>query len=1119
MAIYHLSAQIISRGAGRSAVAAAAYRHATQMYAERTGQSFSYASKHDVAHTEIMLPDETPEWLRTAIDGRDTNGVSEAIWNAVELFEKRSDAQLAREVEVALPVEFTAEENLDTVREFAKRFTDNGQIVDFAFHNKAGNPHVHMMLTMRPLTQDGFGRKKVPVLDEWGEIVREGQGDKRRIKYRNFAGQKDTLMLEREAWAGIVNRRLLEKGIDQQIDHRSFEDRGIELEPTQHRGLFADAVKDKGIERDSLTREHEISAKNVELLSENPELIWDAIADKKSVFDADDIARALATRVQDREGFLTLLPRLVNSDALVRLTEEVKEGGQTVKAKYTTRGMIELERGMADRALGMAANHTHQVSSKRVEKAIIEAVKGEGYQLSEQQAGAVHSITGPQQLASIVGLAGAGKSTLLKAANLAWKEQGYNPIGLSLAGKAVDELEKSSGIEGRTIASLEYRLKHGMQTITEKDVLVVDEAGMVGSRQLDRLLATAQAAGAKVVLVGDYDQLPAISAGAAFRAIVERTGYFEVSEIHRQSAKWMKQASLDFARGNIGKALGAYQENLAIGGFKLQDEAMDALAADFAEKHLTGEMTLALAHSNKMVQELNDRIRTNLKSSGEIGQGHKFETAKSIEDRREDAAANQGRTPEGADYRYDFGEGDRIVFLQNDTIDGVKVRNGQLGKIIDAKEGAMSVELENGTRVSFDQDRYNHISHGFAVTIYKSQGVTVDNTLVLAQRSMTQNLAYVSMTRHKKSAQMYYGVKSFPHSIFKGGIVEALSRPAAKSTTLDYEDSLDYRAAVGFGQRRGLNPSNTIASQMKAFTRKQLAKLKDLGERLLKAAPSMTRSQTQGRGQGAKTPEVNLQPAPDLLPAMPMPVSKEAWIEAALAGDERIAEAKNDLRQQVNAMFKKGLPVFEKLQRVALDPNLDSQSVKALSGHNIAKYGELKGDTWWERTSQKKVDALNQGLSYAARLVERLAEARLRSIKSAASNYDSLEAKLSISVPGLSETERADLLALAERVQKADDANIRVYLDRDHSVLLNKARAIEDACSRRFNSVGVPKFMSSHIARPDDSARQDMLDKHLDILKAGWTLMSAETGYGMNLDHRTKFERGKDLDLDIGPKL
>ena len=951
MAIYHLSAQIISRGGGRSAVAAAAYRHATQMYAERTGQSFSYASKHDVAHTEIMLPDETPEWLRTAIDGRDTNGASEAIWNAVELFEKRADAQLAREVEVALPVEFTAEENLDTVREFAQRFTDNGQIVDFAFHNKAGNPHVHIMLTMRPLTEDGFGKKKVPVRDDRGEIVREGQGDKRRIKYRNFAGQKDTLLLEREAWAGIVNRRLLEKGIDQQIDHRSFKDRGIELEPTQHRGLFADAVKDKGIVRDSLTREQQISAENVALLTERPELIWEDITDKKSVFDADDIAKALTTRVHDTEAFLILHPKLVNSDELVRLSEEVKEGGQTVKAKYTTRSMIELERGMADRALGMKANHTHQVSAKRVQAAIKKAVEGGSHQLSEQQAGAVHSITGPQQLASIVGLAGAGKSTLLKAANLAWKAQGYNPIGLSLAGKAVDELEKSSGIEGRTIASLEYRLKHGMQTTTEKDIFVVDEAGMVGSKQLDKLLATAQAAGAKVVLVGDYDQLPAINAGAAFRAIVERTGYYEVSEIHRQSAGWMKQASLDFARGNIKEALGAYQDNLAIGGFSRQDEAFDALAADFATKHKSGEMTLALAHSNKTVQELNDRIRETLKQSGDIGQGFKFETAKSIEAKnneegREDRAAHQGQTPEGADYRYDFGKDDRIVFLQNDKIDGVKVRNGQLGRVIEAKEGHMTVELENGERVAFGQERYNHISHGFAVTIYKSQGVTVDNTLVLAQRSMTQNLAYVAMTRHKKSAQMYYGEMSFPRRLFKGGIVEALSRPAAKSTTLDYENEIDYRAAVGFGQRRGFNPSNTIIDQMKAFTRRQVEKLAKLGERLLKAAPTMTRSAESAQ----QTPEAARKgpwdrPEPQWLvaPETSFGRSAEEMAQIRALKSEAFTQAEQSARAELGEAFSDVDKIMAKYMPSIMDASIGNHAFKDGLSDEYESYGTLHG--------------------------------------------------------------------------------------------------------------------------------------------------------------------------------
>jgi len=944
MAIYHLSSKFISRAKGSSAVAAAAYRHAAKMVNERKMQTVSYESKSNVAHAEVSLPSDAPRWLTDKLAGKGPDQQAEALWNAVEKFEKRKDAQLARETVIALPKELTFEQNVELVREFMSSLTDRGQVADWAFHNEPDNPHVHIMTTLRALTEDGFGPKRIAVLDENGAPMTYSDGKRRRGVYKFFNGEKVDLKAERALWQDLANAHLLKHGHCERIDHRSFADRGIELTPTVHRGPVEVYSDELGAERSAQLAN--TIAQNTALLTKRPEILLEQLTENMSVFDADDIARKVHTYVQDANAFQGILAQLVNSDELVRLSEEVKQGRETVKAKYTTRSMIDLERGMADRALGMKANHTHQVSAKRVQAAIQKAVEGESYQLSEQQAGAVQSITGPQQLASIVGLAGAGKSTLLKAANLAWKAQGYNPIGLSLAGKAVDELEKSSGIEGRTIASLEYRLKHGMQPITEKDVLVVDEAGMVGSKQLNKLLATAQQAGAKVVLVGDYDQLPAINAGAAFRAIVERTSYFEVSEIHRQSADWMKKASLDFARGNIKKALGAYQDNLAIGGFKLQDEAFDALAEDFVTKHKSGEMTLALAHSNKTVQELNDRIRANLKDSGEIGQGFKFETAKSIEDRREDRAAHNGQTPKGADYRYDFGQGDRIVFLQNDKIDGVKVRNGQLGRVIEAAEGRMAVELENGDRVAFDQDRYNHISHGFAVTIYKSQGVTVDNTFVLAQRSMTQNLAYVAMTRHKKSAQMYYGEMSFPRKLFKGGIIEALSRPAAKSTTLDYEGTIDYQAAMGFGQRRGFNPSNTLIDQMLAFTRRQAEKLAKLGERLLKAAPSMTRSAEtakQSSEAARKGPWDKPEPKWIVAPETSFGRTAEEMAHIRALKDEGFLQAESQGRASLGKAFKDVDKIMSKYMPSITDASIGNHDFKDGLSDQYEGYGELHG--------------------------------------------------------------------------------------------------------------------------------------------------------------------------------
>ena len=1056
MAIYHLSSKFISRAKGSSAVAAAAYRHAAKMVNERKMQTVSYESKSNVAHTEVALPRDVPSWLSDKLAGKGPNQQSEALWNAVEKFEKRKDAQLARETVIALPKELTAEQNIELAREFVASLTERGQVADWAFHNEPGNPHVHIMTTLRAIVEDGFGPKRIAVLDEDGAPMRYSDGKRTRGVYKFFNGEKDDLKTERALWQDLANAHLLKYGHSETIDHRSFADRDIDLVPTVHRGPVETYSEALGADRTAQLET--IAEQNTALLTEQPEILLGQLTENMSVFDADDIARKVHTYVQDVSAFQGILAQLVNSDELVRLSEEALEGGQTVKAKYTTRSMIELERGMADRALGMKGSHTHQVSAKRVQAAIKTAVEGESYQLSEQQAGAVHSITGPQQLASIVGLAGAGKSTLLKAANLAWKAQGYNPIGLSLAGKAVDELEKSSGIEGRTIASLEYRLKHGMQTITEKDVLVVDEAGMVGSKQLDKLLRAAQAAGAKVVLVGDYDQLPAINAGAAFRAIVERTGYYEVSEIHRQSAAWMKQASLDFARGNIKEALGAYQENLAIGGFKLQDEAFDALAEDFATKHKSGEMTLALAHSNKTVQELNDRIRKTLKQSGDIGQGFKFETANSIEAKnneegREDRGGNQGQTPEGADYRYDFGERDRIVFLQNDKIDGVQVRNGQLGRVISAKEGYMSVELENGERVAFGQERYNHISHGFAVTIYKSQGMTVDNTLVLAQRSMTQNLAYVAMTRHKKSAQMYYGEMSFPRKLFKGGIVEALSRPAAKSTTLDYEGTIDYQAAVGFGQRRGFNPSNTIIDQMKAFTRRRALKLASLTERLLKAAPSISRTAEtaqQTPEAARKGPWDRPEPQWIVAPETSFGRSAEEMAQIRALKSEAFTQAEQSARATLGEAFSDVDKIIDKYMPSIMDASIGNHAFRDGLSKEYESYGTLhgrKGLTASRADRAKRTAAVKASRGTRRALLDmkrRYQGAYGKAISRIRRSRESAK----VGIPVLSESADKTL----KRLYSLDGSDFNKTLNESPAVELQEIQVFHEAVSQRFGS-------------------------------------------------------------------
>ncbi|TBY52501.1 MobA/MobL family protein, partial [Rhizobium leguminosarum] len=168
MAIMFVRAQVIGRGAGRSVVSAAAYRHRARMMDEQAGTSFSYrGGASELVHEELALPDQIPAWLRSAISGQSVAKASEALWNAVDAFEKRADAQLARELIIALPEELTRAENIALVREFVRdNLTAKGMVADWVYHDKDGNPHIHLMTTLRPLAEEGFGPKKVPVCGE-----------------------------------------------------------------------------------------------------------------------------------------------------------------------------------------------------------------------------------------------------------------------------------------------------------------------------------------------------------------------------------------------------------------------------------------------------------------------------------------------------------------------------------------------------------------------------------------------------------------------------------------------------------------------------------------------------------------------------------------------------------------------------------------------------------------------------------------------------------------------------------------------------------------------------------------------------------------------------------------
>src|SRR5690606_33955587 len=220
----------------------------------------------------------------------------------------------------------------------------------------------------------------------------------------------------------------------------------------------------------------------------------------------------------------------------------------------------------------MAGKQLHEVSDRDRQAALARAGQ-RGLVLSGEQAEALAQVTDGRDLGIVVGYAGTGKSAMLGVAREAWEAAGYEVRGVALSGIAAENLESGSGIASRTIASMEHVWTNGRDMLTSRDVLVIDEAGMVGTRQLERVLSHAQEAGAKVVLVGDPQQLQSIEAGAAFRSIHDRHGGVEIHEVRRQREDWQRDTTRDLATGRTGEAINAYDRRDMVHSAETREQA------------------------------------------------------------------------------------------------------------------------------------------------------------------------------------------------------------------------------------------------------------------------------------------------------------------------------------------------------------------------------------------------------------------------------------------------------------------------------------------------------------------------------------------------------------------
>jgi hypothetical protein len=282
------------------------------------------------------------------------------------------------------------------------------------------------------------------------------------------------------------------------------------------------------------------------------------------------------------------------------------------------------------------------------------------------------------------------------------------------------------------------------------------------------------------VLVGDAEQLQAIEAGAAFRALTERHGAAEITEIRRQRVDWQREATRELATGRTGAALDRYEAAGMVRGHETREAARSALVDgwDAVRQAKPAASQVMLAHTRADVAELNQLARGRMRDAGKLGSDQLVAT-----ERGERA----------------FAAGDRVMFLRNERSMGVK--NGTLGTVENVNGSSLAVRLDGGDRreVRFDLKDYAQIDHGYAATIHKSQGVTVDHAHLLASDGLDRHAAYVGMSRHRETLAVHYGADDFKD---RDQLTRTLGRERAKDTTLDY--------SAAFADRRGLGQSDII---------------------------------------------------------------------------------------------------------------------------------------------------------------------------------------------------------------------------------------------------------------------------------------------------------------------
>ncbi len=478
------------------------------------------------------------------------------------------------------------------------------------------------------------------------------------------------------------------------------------------------------------------------------------------------------------------------ADELRSQTEVVDVGQRAAQAgaperRYSTRELLD-----AERSLLAAADRREETARVPVAEEHVQAAIQARPTLGEDQEQMVRRLCASTDPVEVIRApAGTGKTFALDIAREAWQASEVSVLGCALSARAAIELGEQAHIPSSTIARLQKGLREG-HGIPQGGVLIVDEAGMVGTRALADLAEHAARADAKLVLVGDDRQLPEIQAGGAFHALAERVETIDLRDVHRQTHQWDRDALTHLRDGDLEQWAQAYVEHDRIVIADRADALRERLVEDWWEQQRPGEDSLMLALRRSDVAELNQAAREKLRDAGRL---------------------------DGPDVRHGdraYAIGDRVLHTRNDRLTGAI--NGQRGTVTEAHSGYLIITNDGAdARQIFvpGRDAEQGVDHAYAMTVHRAQGATVDRTHVLADDASHREWAYTALSRHRDTTTLYVtqetltGDRDRPPQPTADALAQLMSRSNAKQLAVEPDrpaaEVTDWRGARDIGLVEG----------------------------------------------------------------------------------------------------------------------------------------------------------------------------------------------------------------------------------------------------------------------------------------------------------------------------